>query len=92
MLNWTLHVHRDPTEWDGRTFPDLVVLKDSVTRAAVDIVEMCCSAAGGFFYYKRCPLERYYRDVRAGPIHPFQHPGTVSMLGKMAVPPELQKQ
>lgn len=93
MLDWTAHVHRnlrDP-EWAVKAFTDIVAMKDSVTRAAVEIVDMCMSAIGGPAYYRRCPLERYYRDVRAGPIHPFNHHAAMAVLGRSAVPAPVTK-
>jgi alkylation response protein AidB-like acyl-CoA dehydrogenase len=92
MLNWTTTVHQDPLQWDATTFPDLVCMKDSVTKAAVQIVELCMQAVGGPAYYRRLPLERMYRDVRAGPIHPFNHSATVALLGKNAVAEYLPEQ
>jgi alkylation response protein AidB-like acyl-CoA dehydrogenase len=83
MLNWTVHEHADPLRWDATTLPAIAAMKDAVTRDSVAIVEMCMQALGGASYYKRVPLERLYRDVRAGPIHPFNHPAAVAMLGRM---------
>ncbi len=82
MLESTAYRHRDPMSWSAAAIGDIVAMKDSVTRKAVDIVEMCMTALGGPAYYRRCPLGRYYRDVRAGPIHPVQHAAAVAMLGK----------
>ncbi len=83
MLSWTVHQHQDPTRWDAATMIDIMVMKDSVTRDAVQIVEMCMQALGGPAYYTRQPLERMYRDVRAGPIHPFNHPMVVATTGRI---------
>jgi alkylation response protein AidB-like acyl-CoA dehydrogenase len=87
MLNWTVWVNREPANWGSNAFPDIVAMKDSVTRKAVEITEMCMQAVGGPAYYRRSGLERLYRDVRGGPIHPFNHPAAMSLLGRMAVPP-----
>lgn len=80
-LNWICQKYSDSALWTPANLTDVVSMKDSVTRKAVEIVEMCMQALGGPAYYKRCPLERLYRDVRAGPIHPPNHPAAMSQLG-----------
>jgi alkylation response protein AidB-like acyl-CoA dehydrogenase len=80
-LNWTCHLYRDSRTWTIANLPDVMAMKDSVTRKAVEITEMCMQAVGGPAYYTRVPLERLYRDVRGGPIHPPQHPAAMTALG-----------
>jgi len=41
-------------------------------------------AVGGSSYFKRLPLERLFRDVRAGLYHPFDSDETLEFLGKSA--------
>lgn len=48
----------------------LAVAKVSVTNHAVAAVDHCLRAAGGAALTHRLPLERCYRDVRAGLSHP----------------------
>ncbi|MBI3303702.1 MAG: acyl-CoA/acyl-ACP dehydrogenase [Deltaproteobacteria bacterium] len=42
------------------------------------------TCGGGASYFKRLPLERHYRDVRAGLFHPFDSDETLEFLGKSA--------
>jgi alkylation response protein AidB-like acyl-CoA dehydrogenase len=48
------------------------------------VVDLALRAVGGASYFKRLPLERYYRDVRAGLYHPFDSDETLEFLGKSA--------
>jgi alkylation response protein AidB-like acyl-CoA dehydrogenase len=48
------------------------------------VVDLALRAVGGASYFKRLPLERYYRDVRAGLFHPFDSDETLEFLGKSA--------
>ena len=41
-------------------------------------------AVGGSSYFKRLPLERLYRDVRAGIYHPFDSDESIEFLGRSA--------
>lgn len=85
MFDWTVEKHRAVDPANPETLPDIVAMKDRVTHGAVRIVDACLSLAGGMAISKRSPLERYYRDVRAGPIHPVNHNAAVTMLGKHLV-------
>jgi alkylation response protein AidB-like acyl-CoA dehydrogenase len=51
---------------------------------SVKVVDLALRAVGGASYFKRLPLERYYRDVRAGLFHPFDSDETLEFLGKTA--------
>jgi alkylation response protein AidB-like acyl-CoA dehydrogenase len=85
MFDWTVAAHRKIDMSASGTLPDIVAMKDRVTHGAVRIVDACLTLAGGMAISKRSPLERYYRDVRAGPIHPVNHNAAVTMLGKRIV-------
>ncbi len=39
---------------------------------------------GGIAYFKRLPLERYFRDVQPGLFHPLDSDETLELLGKSA--------
>jgi len=51
---------------------------------SVRVVDLALRAVGGASYFKRLPLERHYRDVRAGLFHPFDSDETLEFLGKSA--------
>lgn len=55
--------HRELTMW-------LTAAKVTLTNHAVAAVDHCLRAAGGAGLTRALPLERYYRDVRAGLSHP----------------------
>ncbi len=62
------------------------------TNAALDVVTKAMQAVGGPSLFRRYPLERYYRDVRAGTLHPFTHSWLLEMIGKRAlgIAPDVQ--
>jgi alkylation response protein AidB-like acyl-CoA dehydrogenase len=51
---------------------------------SVKVVDLALRAVGGMSYFKRLPLERYYRDVRAALYHPFDSDESLEYLGKSA--------
>jgi alkylation response protein AidB-like acyl-CoA dehydrogenase len=51
---------------------------------SVRVVDLALRAVGGSSYFKRLPLERLFRDVRAGLYHPFDSDETLELLGKTA--------
>jgi alkylation response protein AidB-like acyl-CoA dehydrogenase len=55
------------------------------TRTALDVVTKAMQAVGGPSLFRRYPLERYYRDVRAGTLHPFTHTWLLELIGKRAL-------
>jgi alkylation response protein AidB-like acyl-CoA dehydrogenase len=50
----------------------------------VRVVDLALRAVGGSSYFKRLPLERLYRDVRAGLYHPFDSDESIEFLGRSA--------
>jgi alkylation response protein AidB-like acyl-CoA dehydrogenase len=51
---------------------------------SVRVVDLAMRAVGGASYFKRLPLERLFRDVRAGIFHPFDSDETLELLGRTA--------
>lgn len=78
-------------EWDVSRgvrpgFPGRVATAKMVaTNAAIDIVDRAMRVAGGASLTKELPLERYYRDVRAGLHNPPMDDVTLSLVGKGAL-------
>jgi len=55
------------------------------TNAALEVVTQTMQLVGGPSVFRRYPLERWYRDVRAGTLHPFTHYWLLEMIGKLAL-------
>ena len=53
-------------------------------KAAMDVVNKAMDMVGGAALARRLPLERHYRDVRAGPIHPIGGFDALELVGKHA--------
>ena len=62
------------------------------TRNALEVVSRAMQVVGGPSITRRLPLERWYRDVRAGTLHPFTHYWLLEMIGKAAlgIPADVQ--
>ena len=69
-----------PRTWLRKSVAARMVAMEHSAR----VVDLAMRAVGGVSYFKRFPLERYYRDVRAGLFHPFDSDETVELLGKTA--------
>ncbi|MGE0827650.1 MAG: acyl-CoA dehydrogenase family protein [Candidatus Binatia bacterium] len=70
----------DPRNWTRKSVAARMVAMENSVR----VVDLAMRAVGGVSYYKRFPLERYFRDVRAGLFHPFDSDETLEFLGKSA--------
>lgn len=62
-----------------------VLTKYVCTNNAVAIVDRALHVVGGAGYFTRFPLERMYRDVRAGPIMPYNNLEAHDLLGRNAL-------
>lgn len=69
----------------GTLAPHLAAAKYLCTNAAITATDHALRIAGGFGLTRRLPLERFYRDVRAGLTHPPQDDVTLEMVGRMAL-------
>jgi acyl-CoA dehydrogenase len=63
----------------------LLVAKRQVVTEAVEVVDLAMEAVGGASFYKRSPLERAYRDVRAGKYHPLTPEKALYYAGRQAL-------
>lgn len=70
--------------------PELAAVKTVATNAAVTIVDLAMRLVGGRSLSRSTPLERYYRDVRAGIHNPPSDDITLSVLAKAALSREEQ--
>lgn len=62
-----------------------VLPKYVATNNAVRVVDQCMEIAGAHGFVKRNPLERYFRDVRAGVNHPLSNARARELIGKVAL-------
>ena len=63
----------------------VMLAKRQVVTEAVEVVGLAMEAVGGSAYFRRSPLERAYRDVRAGMFHPINPEKTLIYAGRMAL-------
>jgi acyl-CoA dehydrogenase len=63
----------------------MMVAKRQVVTEAIEVVDLAMDVLGGRSYFRRSPLERAYRDVRAGTFHPFTPEMTLAYAGKLAL-------
>lgn len=65
--------------------PKLAAAKLLCTNAAVSVSDLALRAAGGAALTTALPLERYFRDARAGLTHPPADEQTLTLLGRRAL-------
>ncbi len=84
-------LYRTAEQWDAN--PEtranmgeaMIVAKLTVTNNAIKIVDDAMRAVGGASMTHTLPLERYYRDVRAGLYHPPADDSALPLLGRIAL-------
>jgi alkylation response protein AidB-like acyl-CoA dehydrogenase len=64
---------------------DIQALKYTAVNAADAAVDRCVRMVGGHGIFRKLPLERYYRDVRAGQFHPPSNDVALETIGKAAL-------
>jgi len=72
---------RDPTD-RARLTPDIAVAKYLATNAAIEVTDIAMRTVGGPALSRTLPLERLFRDARAGLYNPPQDPATLKLLGR----------
>lgn len=65
--------------------PDLGAVKYTVTNAALKVVDLAMRVVGAHSLALSNPLQRYYRDVRAGLHNPPMDDMTIQLLAKTAI-------
>ena len=60
----------------------VMTAKRHAVLEAVAVTDLALQVAGGPAFYRRSPLERAYRDVRAGPFPPLTPEATLADLGE----------
>jgi alkylation response protein AidB-like acyl-CoA dehydrogenase len=77
---------RDRASFKGEAGLARVVMPKYVaTNNAIRIVDLCMEIVGAHGMLRRYPMERYYRDVRAGVNHPLSNARARELLGKVAL-------
>jgi alkylation response protein AidB-like acyl-CoA dehydrogenase len=74
----------DPQTRDEQTYIDALAMQHFCMHTAVDVVNKAIDMMGGSALAKRLPMERYYRDVRSGPMHPISGYDALEVIGKHA--------
>jgi acyl-CoA dehydrogenase len=69
---------------DPAAMATVMTAKRHVVLEAVEVVSLAMDTVGGRAFYRSNPLERAYRDVRAGLFHPLTPEITLSYVGKLA--------
>ncbi|HVK26614.1 MAG TPA: acyl-CoA dehydrogenase family protein [Actinokineospora sp.] len=72
-------------EVEPATMNTVMIAKREAVTAAIAVVDLAMDVVGGRAFYRRFPLERAYRDVRAGAFHPFTPELTLTYAGKLAL-------
>ena len=70
----------EPVSWAYKSAAARMIAIENSAR----VVDLALRAVGGASYFRRLPLERYYRDVRAGLFHPPDSDETLELLGRSA--------
>lgn len=65
--------------------PEIAAAKYLCTNAAMEATDQALRIAGGFGLTRKLPLERLFRDVRAGLTHPPQDDAALELIGKAAL-------
>jgi alkylation response protein AidB-like acyl-CoA dehydrogenase len=84
MLLQTTSALSEPALRANPPLMDLLACKHFVTETAVSVVDKAMRIAGGAAISRSAPLEQFYRDVRAGIIHPLAGHEALGLMGKMA--------
>ncbi|MFC5996281.1 acyl-CoA dehydrogenase family protein [Pseudonocardia hispaniensis] len=70
---------------DDATLTAVMVAKRHAVLEAKAVVDLALEVVGGPAYFRTSPLERAYRDVRAGLFHPLTPEATLAHLGAATV-------
>jgi alkylation response protein AidB-like acyl-CoA dehydrogenase len=65
--------------------PELAAAKHMCTNAAITATDIALRTAGASGLDRKLPLERYFRDARAGLMHPPQDDKALELIGKAAI-------
>jgi alkylation response protein AidB-like acyl-CoA dehydrogenase len=79
-------------KWDAvneeekeKMISELGAVKMAVTNSAIQIVDLAMRVTGARSLSRKSPLQRYYRDVRAGLHNPPMDDATIQLLSRTAI-------
>ncbi|MCB9452356.1 MAG: acyl-CoA/acyl-ACP dehydrogenase [Anaerolineaceae bacterium] len=72
-------------EHAARVFPQIVAAKHLMTETANNVTDEALRIAGGISITRTLPLERYFRDVRAGLMQPPSGDTALEIIGRGAI-------
>ena len=75
----------DGYKCDPPTIATIMHGKRVVVEEAVAVTDLAMEVVGGASYFRTSPLERLYRDARAGKFHPFTPEATLTFAGRLAL-------
>jgi alkylation response protein AidB-like acyl-CoA dehydrogenase len=85
-------LHSVAKQWDhsseekrNRMKPELGAVKHAVTNSAIKVVDLAMRVVGAQSLSQKNPLQRYYRDIRAGLHNPPMDDMTVLLLANSAI-------
>lgn len=67
------------------TLATVMLAKRHAVISAIAVVDLAMDVMGGRSFFRRFPLERAYRDVRAGRFHPLTPEVTLTYVGKLTL-------
>ena len=78
-VTWKAAAEFEPTEpWRRKA----VIAKSVGMESAVKISDLAIRALGGIGFFSKLPAERYFRDARAGLLHPLNTDDSLEYIGK----------
>jgi acyl-CoA dehydrogenase len=84
-LAGSLEAFVDGYTCDETLFATVNHAKRSVVEDAIAVTDLAMDVVGGASFYRSSPLERLYRDVRAGKYHPLTPEATLTYAGRLAL-------
>lgn len=75
----------EPLQPGPGTLTTLMLAKRECVLAAREVVDLAMDMVGGSSYFRSSPLERCFRDVRAGSFHPLTPETTLAYAGRLAL-------
>jgi alkylation response protein AidB-like acyl-CoA dehydrogenase len=85
VLRQTAHDWSARPELRADLAPRIAMSKYLCTNAALAATDQALRVAGGFGLTRQLPLERFFRDARAGLTHPPQDEAALELIGRAAL-------